>query len=72
MSSNEDLAARLLSLPNVVGVDLSEVGVTVFAVRMIDPSLLSEKDRIPREVGGKPVVIVETGPISAECASEES
>ena len=54
---------ELLRLPNVVGVATGESGRLVLVSRKVPESELAPDERLPREIEGVPVDVVETGAI---------
>lgn len=54
---------ELLRYPNVVGVATGESGLLVLVSRKVPEQELAPDERLPREIEGVPVDVVETGPI---------
>jgi hypothetical protein len=54
---------ELLRYPNVVGLATGESGLLVLVSRKLPESELAPHERLPREIEGVPVDVVETGAI---------
>jgi hypothetical protein len=54
---------ELLRYPNVVGLATGESGLLVLVSRKLPESELAPDERLPREIEGVPVDVVETGAI---------